>query len=156
MDAFADAGYTVLGLDYFRGVRDMPEAHTHFGAPSPMMTRSLLLTGKQDPVWKHRKNRHDNSNPDFDYEAWKRKHTAFANEAVPKWVSCVASRYRQVNPETKFACVGYCFGAPYVCDELAKETVAAGAFAHPAFLKEHHFRNIKSMEIFLSVAPVVV
>ncbi|AEO67843.1 uncharacterized protein THITE_53694 [Thermothielavioides terrestris NRRL 8126] len=125
MDAFADAGYTVLGLDYFRG----------------------------DPVWKHRKNRHDNSNPDFDYEAWKRKHTAFANEAVPKWVSCVASRYRQVNPETKFACVGYCFGAPYVCDELAKETVAAGAFAHPAFLKEHHFRNIKK-PLFLSCSEV--
>ncbi|SPQ26366.1 70334634-0ffe-44a8-956d-b695947be566 [Thermothielavioides terrestris] len=125
MDAFADAGYTVLGLDYFRG----------------------------DPVWKHRKNRHDNSNPDFDYEAWKRKHTAFANEAVPKWVSCVASRYRQVNPETKFACVGYCFGAPYVCDELAKETVTAGAFAHPAFLKEHHFRNIKK-PLFLSCSEV--
>lgn len=45
---------------------------------------------------------------------------------------------------TKFACVGYCFGAPYVCDELAKHTVTAGAFAHPAFLKEHHFANINS------------
>lgn len=38
----------------------------------------------------------------------------------------------------------YCFGAPYVCNELAGETCAAGAFAHPAFLKEHHFRQLKS------------
>ncbi|EAU32641.1 conserved hypothetical protein [Aspergillus terreus NIH2624] len=37
----------------------------------------------------------------------------------------------------------YCFGAPYVCSELAKGTVSAGAFAHPAFLKKHHFANIK-------------
>jgi hypothetical protein len=38
----------------------------------------------------------------------------------------------------------YCFGAPYVCNELAGEAVSAGAFAHPAFLKEHHFFNLKS------------
>jgi dienelactone hydrolase len=94
-------------------------------------------------VWKHRKNRQDHSNPDFDYEAWKHKHTAFANEAVPKWVDAVTARYK--SGSTKFVCVGYCFGAPYVCDELAKDTVVAGAFAHPAFLKEHHFQNIESM-----------
>ncbi|EMD59044.1 hypothetical protein COCSADRAFT_348498 [Bipolaris sorokiniana ND90Pr] len=121
MDAFASVGYTVLGLDYFRG----------------------------DPVWKHRKNRHDKTNPGFDYEAWKRKHTAFADEAVPEWVSTVVDRYRKENPQTKFACVGYCFGAPYVCDELAKDRVTVGAFAHPAFLKEHHFQNIEK-PLFLS------
>ncbi|RMZ71808.1 short-chain dehydrogenase reductase sdr [Pyrenophora seminiperda CCB06] len=122
MDAFADAGYTVLGLDYFRG----------------------------DPVWKHRKNRHDTSDPHFDYEAWKRKHTAFADEVVPKWVSEVVLRYRKEgSTRTRFACVGYCFGAPYVCDELAKDRVTVGAFAHPAFLKEHHFRNIEK-PLFLS------
>lgn len=38
----------------------------------------------------------------------------------------------------------YCFGAPYVCDQLADGGVCtAGAFAHPAFLKETHFRNLK-------------
>lgn len=95
-------------------------------------------------MWKHRKNRHDNTDPTFDYEAWKRKHTAFADVAVPKWVAAVTSRYKRQNPRTKFACVGYCFGAPYVCDELAKDNVTVGAFAHPAFLKEHHFRNIES------------
>lgn len=41
-------------------------------------------------------------------------------------------------------CLRYCFGAPYVCNELAGNTCSAGAFAHPAFLKEHHFRQIKS------------
>ena len=55
-------------------------------------------------MWKHRKNRHDNSNPDFDYEAWKRKHMAFANEAVPKWVNEVKVKYGQSG--TKYACVG--------------------------------------------------
>jgi dienelactone hydrolase len=40
--------------------------------------------------------------------------------------------------------IRYCFGAPYVCNELAGDQMTAGAFAHPAFLKEHHFRNLKS------------
>jgi dienelactone hydrolase len=39
----------------------------------------------------------------------------------------------------------YCFGAPYVCRELAEGgNCAAGAFAHPAFLKESHFRSLTS------------
>ncbi|RFU35121.1 hypothetical protein B7463_g1178, partial [Scytalidium lignicola] len=123
VDAFADAGYLALAIDYFRG----------------------------DPVWKHRKDRNDNSDPDFDYEAWKEKHTAFADEAVPKWVQAAAAEYGK--PETKYACVGYCFGAPYVCNALAGDTVSVGAFAHPAFLKEHHFFNLKA-PLFLSCAEV--
>ncbi|KAF5003991.1 hypothetical protein FDECE_9491 [Fusarium decemcellulare] len=122
MDAFADAGYLVLGLDYFRG----------------------------DPVWKHRKSRHDTGNKHFDYEAWKRKHTAFADVAVPKWVQAIKQSY---GDSTKYACVGYCFGAPYVCNQLASETVSVGAFAHPAFLKEYHFKNIKK-PLFLSCSEV--
>jgi hypothetical protein len=100
------------------------------------------LMSLQDPVWKHRKDRHDNRNPDFDYEAWKRKHTAFADKAVPKWVNAVKESYG--TSTSKFACVGYCFGAPYVCNELKGDTVTVGAFAHPAFLKEHHFQDLKS------------
>lgn len=100
----------------------------------------------QDPVWKHRKDRHT-QNPDFDYEAWKRKHTAFADVAVPKWVAAVKKSYG--TNTTKFACVGYCFGAPYVCNELKGDTVTVGAFAHPAFLKEHHFTDLKSTLFFL-------
>ena len=77
MDGFADAGYTVLGLDYFR----------------------------DDPVWKHRKDRNDTTTePGFDYEAWKQKHTAFADEVVPRWVQAVRERYG--SSSTKYACVG--------------------------------------------------
>jgi hypothetical protein len=53
---------------------------------------------------------------------------------------------------TKYACVGYCFGAPYVCDELAGDNVAVGAFAHPAFLKERHFTNLKSKNLMRTKA----
>jgi hypothetical protein len=32
-----------------------------------------------------------------------------------------------------------------VCDQLSDKGIcSAGAFAHPAFLKEHHFENLKS------------
>ncbi|OMP86611.1 Protein AIM2 [Diplodia seriata] len=123
MDGFADAGYLTLGLDYFRG----------------------------DPVWKHRKNRHDRSDPTFDYEAWKSKHIAFADATVPRWVDAVKAQYG--SDGTKYACVGYCFGAPYVCDELAGDTMTAGAFAHPAFLKEKHFFQIKK-PLFLSCSEI--
>lgn len=77
MDGFADAGYLTIGLDYFRG----------------------------DPVWKHRKDRHDTTTePDFDYDAWKRKHQDFAAEAVPRWVDAVKARYGE--KATKYGCVG--------------------------------------------------
>ncbi|KAK5560181.1 hypothetical protein LTR46_001931 [Exophiala xenobiotica] len=123
MDGFADAGYLVVGLDYFRG----------------------------DPVWKHRKNRNDRSNPDFDYEAWKKKHTTFADQVVPSWVETVKAQFGRAT--TKYACVGYCFGAPYVCNELAGDSCMAGAFAHPAFLKEHHFSRLEK-PLFLSCSEV--
>jgi dienelactone hydrolase len=66
----------------------------------------------------------------------------FALEAVPGWVDAVKQKYG--NEKTKYACTGYCFGAPFVCNELAGTTVSAGAFGHPAFLEEHHFTNLKS------------
>lgn len=125
MDGFADAGYLTVGLDYFRG----------------------------DPVWKHRKDRHDTTtDPGFDYDAWKTKHQTFAAEAVPRWVDAVKAKYGAAG--TKYACVGYCFGAPYVCDQLAEGGICtAGAFAHPAFLKESHFANLKR-PLFLSCAEI--
>ncbi|KAL1847805.1 hypothetical protein Daus18300_013847 [Diaporthe australafricana] len=125
MDGFADAGYLTVGMDYFRG----------------------------DPVWKHRKDRHDaTTEPDFDYDAWKEKHQSFAAKAVPRWVDAVKAKYG--GNGTKYGCVGYCFGAPYVCDQLAEGgSCTAGAFAHPAFLKESHFRNLKR-PLFLSCAEI--
>lgn len=50
----------------------------------------------------------------------------------------------------------YCFGAPYVCDELAGNTVSAGAFGHPAFLNEHHFENLKSVFRLLSLYTLLI
>ncbi|KAK5174344.1 uncharacterized protein LTR77_001424 [Saxophila tyrrhenica] len=125
MDGFADAGYLTLGLDYFRG----------------------------DPVWKHRKHRKDTTTePNFDYEAWKAKHMAFSKDAVPAWVKAVKEKYGK--PGIKFACVGYCYGAPYVCDELSSSGIcSAGAFAHPAFLNESHFFNLKN-PLFLSCSEI--
>jgi hypothetical protein len=56
-------------------------------------------------VWKHRRDREDTTtDPGFDYEAWKVKHTAFANEAVPKWTAAVKNEFG--NAKTKYACVG--------------------------------------------------
>ncbi len=50
----------------------------------------------QDSVQRHRKNRHDRTtNPNFDYEAWKQKHMAFADQHVPKWIVEVVERYGQ-------------------------------------------------------------
>lgn len=95
MDAFSDAGYDVLGLDYFRGVGFLPFL---FFFPA-----CWLSDIRQDPVWKHRRSRTDQSNPGFDYEKWKAKHIAYADEAVPRWVDAVRGLY---SPATKFVCVG--------------------------------------------------
>jgi hypothetical protein len=95
---------------------------------------------RQDPISLHR----DENNqpvPGFNFQAWLDKHMAFALEATPGWVSAVKEKYG--NAKTKYACTGYCFGAPFVCNSLGDGTVDVGAFGHPAFLEEHHFTNLK-------------
>ncbi|KAF2665058.1 alpha/beta-hydrolase [Microthyrium microscopicum] len=64
MDAFADAGYHVFGIDYFR----------------------------DDPIWKHQ-NADKSVKPDFDRAAWRDKHVAFAKATVPKWTKAIADKY---------------------------------------------------------------
>jgi dienelactone hydrolase len=138
LDVFADAGYLALGVDYFRGVSDHCCAHNCYPFQHLVLRTKMTL---KDPITKHR----DQDNkplPGFDFGAWKDKHMSFALDAVPGWVDAVKEQYGKAN--TKYACVGYCFGAPFVCNELAGTTVSAGAFAHPAFLEEHHFSNLKS------------
>lgn len=105
---------------------------------------SLMI---KDPIWKHRKTKDDTTtDPDFDFDAWLKKHIPVADKDVPKWVAEVKKEYGKA--DTKFSCVGYCFGAPYICDQLAQNGVcAAGAFAHPAFLKESHFYDLTSMYV---------
>lgn len=124
MDGFADAGYLTVGLDYFFG----------------------------DPIWLHRKDKHDTTTePGFDAPAWIKKKLEGAYEVVPDWMAAVKEKLGK--PGTKFACVGYCFGAPFVCEELDKDTCVAGAFAHPAFLEDHHIRGVKK-PLFLSCSEI--
>ncbi|KAK3376291.1 dienelactone hydrolase [Lasiosphaeria ovina] len=113
MDGLADAGFLALGMDYFCG----------------------------DPLSKYRQSENEPFPEGFDRAAWRAKHLAFAIENVPKWAAAVRERFG--SPATKYACVGYCFGAPFVCQLLATDTVSAGAFAHPSLLKEEHFNGIK-------------
>lgn len=62
-------------------------------------------------MWKHRKHPGDTTTePGFDYEAWKKKHMAFSDDAVPKWVDEVKAKYG--TPNSKFACVGYALSLP--------------------------------------------
>ncbi|KAI0598675.1 hypothetical protein F4775DRAFT_592103 [Biscogniauxia sp. FL1348] len=92
---FADTGYLVVGLDYFRGAAcaQRPCARTLF---------------RRTPVWKHRKNRHDASDPDLDYGAWKRKYVACAGAKVLGWVAVGKERYGK--PDARYACVGWLNG----------------------------------------------
>ncbi|OCH90524.1 alpha/beta-hydrolase [Obba rivulosa] len=60
---------------------------------------------------------------------------------VPEWIAAVKEKYG--TPESKYSAVGYCLGAPFVMDCVASDLVSAGAFAHPAYLDEDHFRKVK-------------
>lgn len=95
----------------------------------------------QDDLSVYRKTHEQPLPPNFDFAAWRTKHDAFAKENVPRWAAAVKEQFG--NERTKIAVVGYCFGAPYVCNLLATDTVSAGAFAHPTLLKEEHFTSIK-------------
>ncbi|CAK7241732.1 MAG: hypothetical protein STHCBS139747_003201 [Sporothrix thermara] len=158
MDGFAAAGYTALGIDYFR----------------------------DDPISKYHANPGDPPPAGFDRKAWRDKHFSFAQAHVPVWTAAVKAKYG--TSETRYACVGYCFGAPFVLDQLAaaetatakegekqvkdKETngdedgdddgdddgndgagvvVSAGAVAHPSQLKAAHFEAARR-PLFLSCA----
>jgi hypothetical protein len=63
MDAFAECGYLVLGVDYFLG----------------------------DSVLKYSKN--PLSDPNFDFVAWKDKHLTASEEIAAKWVNDVQAKY---------------------------------------------------------------
>ncbi|KAK5698697.1 hypothetical protein LTR17_019861 [Elasticomyces elasticus] len=123
MDTFAEAGYTTIGLDYFSG----------------------------DPIYMHRDGPKV-PQEGFDFEKWLAKYQKYAKEHVDGWIAAVKQKYGKAG--TKYACTGYCFGAPYVMHALSKASGPAcdvGGFAHPAFLKEHHFQNIEK-PLFLSCA----
>lgn len=80
--------------------------------------------------------------PGFDRAAWRDKHSTFARTVSPKWMEAIAKQYG--TEKTKYAIVGYCFGAPYVVEALtASSFITAGAFAHPTALTDEQFKNIE-------------
>ncbi|KAF2429128.1 alpha/beta-hydrolase [Tothia fuscella] len=99
-----------------------------------------------DDVTKHRD---ENNQPHsgFDFAAWANANLKSALEFTPGWIEAVKEKYGKEN--TKYACTGYCFGGPFVCNALGNGAVSVGAFGHPAFLEEHHFANLKG-PLFLS------
>ncbi|KAF9559365.1 alpha/beta-hydrolase [Agrocybe pediades] len=76
----------------------------------------------------------------FDRGAWIEKVRGLAKEHTPAWVKAVREKY---GPDAKYSAVGYCFGGPFALEIATTDDVVAAAFAHPAFLNEDHFRNIK-------------
>ena len=79
----------------------------------------------------------------WDLKEWAMKHKGFADQAVPKWTAAVKEKYGK--EVTKFASLGYCFGAPFVFETLGSGVADVGAFAHPTFLTDSHFEKLSSM-----------
>jgi dienelactone hydrolase len=98
-----------------------------------------------DPIYLH------NGEVGFEREPWMEKSMKRAKEAVPKWLEAVKELYGTAT--TKYTTVGHCFGAPFVMDLAATDFVVAAAFAHPAFLTEDQFKNLKK-PLFLSCAEI--
>ncbi|KAH6901013.1 Alpha/Beta hydrolase protein [Coprinopsis sp. MPI-PUGE-AT-0042] len=80
------------------------------------------------------------ANPDFDREAWFHKSRKIAEEAWPRWVEAVRKIYGE---DAIYTAAGYCFGGFPAMELAATDKVVAAAFAHPAWLTEDHFRNVK-------------
>ncbi|EXJ83634.1 hypothetical protein A1O1_07258 [Capronia coronata CBS 617.96] len=101
-----------------------------------------------DAVTKHSKT--PLSDPNFDFQAWRNKHLPSSEEVAVRWVKDVHAKYGK-DPDTKFACVGYCWGARFVCSQLSKTGICkVGAVAHPSFMMESHVSGIEA-PIFFSV-----
>ncbi|KAK0430812.1 Alpha/Beta hydrolase protein [Armillaria borealis] len=96
-----------------------------------------------DPVYIH-------TEPDFDRPAWMEKSKQQAKELMPRWLNAIREKYGE---DAQYSAVGYCFGAPFVLDLAARVDIVAGATAHPAFLTEDHFKNIKK-PLLLSCAEI--
>ncbi|KAI0801391.1 alpha/beta-hydrolase [Fomes fomentarius] len=77
----------------------------------------------------------------LDFPSWLKGKQERAPVLIEPWVEAIKRDYG--SSDSKYVCVGYCFGAPYVCEHLAKDWLLAGAFGHPAFLNEAHIQNIK-------------
>ncbi|RDB27331.1 Protein AIM2 [Hypsizygus marmoreus] len=97
-----------------------------------------------DPVHAH------SQEADFDRQAWMDKSRANAAKVAPKWLESVREIY---GAEAKYSAVGYCFGGPFVLGLATTDILVAGAFAHPAFLNEDHFKKV-TKPLLLSCAEI--
>jgi len=87
------------------------------------------------------------TDPDFDRMAWITEMRGRADVETPKWIQAVREQY---GTDKKYFAVGYCFGGPHTLKIGATDQVAAVAFAHPAFLTEDQFRNLKTPLLILA------
>ncbi|KAH7041518.1 dienelactone hydrolase [Microdochium trichocladiopsis] len=88
------------------------------------------------------------SDPNFDLGAWAAKHLTASEDVGREWVKNVKAQYGN-GGKTKFGCVGYCWGARFVCVQLSDGGIcSAGAIAHPSFVKESHVQNSKGSIAF--------
>jgi hypothetical protein len=94
-------------------------------------------------VWKHRQDRHDQSNPDFHYDAWKRKHMDFADAVVPQWVKETKRLYGL--PNTKYACVGYALKGFFYLRNMSNPNEKSIGIASVLHTFAMHYQQEKSV-----------
>jgi len=97
-----------------------------------------------DPIDLH------NDEAGFDRNAWFAKSRKQATDATPRWIKAVRDIYGE---DAKYSAVGYCFGGPFALDIAATDDVVAAAFAHPAFVTDEQFKNLKK-PFLLSCAEI--
>ncbi|EJU05682.1 alpha/beta-hydrolase [Dacryopinax primogenitus] len=87
-------------------------------------------------------------NPDFDRKKWIDAHVPSSQSIVVNFTAAIKEKYGT----KKVGCVGYCFGGQHVMKSLTKGDAIAGAFVHPAFIKEKDFEEMKQGAAFFSCA----
>ncbi|KAJ6516860.1 Alpha/Beta hydrolase protein [Mycena vitilis] len=83
---------------------------------------------------------HFHTEEGFDRDTWVFKVRPKAEEVTPKWLEAVRKQY---GTDSRCCAVGYCFGGPFVMNLGGTDDIVAAAFAHPAFLTEDQFKNLK-------------
>ncbi|KAF3402485.1 hypothetical protein DPV78_004272 [Talaromyces pinophilus] len=88
------------------------------------------------------------NDPKFDMAAWSAKHLQPSEEVARDWVKNVKANYGN-DGKAKFGCVGYCWGARIVLQQLSDDGIClAGAIAHPSFINESHVQKSKAPVAF--------
>lgn len=96
-DQFAEAGYTVIGMDFFNGVSGLPLVNC-----LTVVLRTDINV--QDPIYMHRDGPQQ-PHEGFDFDSWLHKSHKFARSHIDAWIDAVKRKYG--SSTTKYACVGY-------------------------------------------------